>query len=111
MEWGMMIDRNLFKKVARRIDAYRTAMIDLQVALCSVPAIGPENHGDGEFLKARLLEKHLLQLGFKNILHFDAPDDRVSSRIRPNLIVTLAGKINQNSYGLLLIWILYLRGN
>jgi len=96
-----MIDRNLFKKVARRIDAYRTAMIDLQVALCSVPAIGPENHGDGEFLKARLLEKHLLQLGFKNILHFDAPDDRVSSRIRPNLIVTLAGK-NKSKF----VWII-----
>jgi succinyl-diaminopimelate desuccinylase len=96
-----MFDADQFKKVSQIIDSYREAMIELQTALCAVPAVGPENGGDGELLKANLLQDRLLQMGFKNFRHCDAQDQRVSSGIRPNFITTIAGK-NKNRF----IWII-----
>ncbi len=100
-----MIDAEKFKRVCQRIDSYREAMIELQIALSATPAVGPENGGDGEFLKANLLKDRLIQLGFKNFRHYDAPDNRVSSGIRPNFITTIEGKNKNSLSGLLLIWI------
>jgi succinyl-diaminopimelate desuccinylase len=96
-----MIDADEFKKIADRIDSYREAMIELQIALSSVPAVGPENGGDGELLKANLLKERLVRLGFKNFRHYDAQDERVSSGIRPNFVTTIEGK-NKNRF----IWII-----
>jgi succinyl-diaminopimelate desuccinylase len=72
-------------------------MIELQIALCAVPAVGPENGGDGELLKANLLKERLILLGFKNFRHYDARDERVSSGIRPNFVTTIEGK-NKNRF-------------
>ncbi len=96
-----MIDENLFRKAARRIDSYRDEMIALQIALSAHPAVGPENGGDGELLKANFLKDRLIQLGFKNFRHYDAKDSRVSSGIRPNFVTTLEGK-NKDRF----IWII-----
>ncbi len=96
-----MIDADIFKRIVQRIDSYREAMIELQIALSATPAVGPENGGDGELLKANLLKDRLIQLGFKNFRNYDAPDDRVSSGIRPNFITTIEGK-NKNRF----IWII-----
>ncbi|MGD0279330.1 MAG: M20 family metallo-hydrolase [Smithella sp.] len=92
-----MIDADKFKRISRRIDSYREAMIELQIALCAVPAVGPENGGDGELLKANLLKERLILLGFKNFRHYDARDERVSSGIRPNFVTTIEGK-NKNRF-------------
>jgi succinyl-diaminopimelate desuccinylase len=96
-----MIDEDKFKRIAQRIDSYREAMIELQIALSSVPAVGPENGGDGELLKANLLKDRLIKLSFKNFRTYDAPDNRVSSGIRPNFITTIEGK-NKTRF----IWII-----
>ncbi|PKN09355.1 MAG: diaminopimelate aminotransferase [Deltaproteobacteria bacterium HGW-Deltaproteobacteria-7] len=96
-----MIDEDNFKRITQRIDSYREAMIELQIALSAHPAVGPENGGDGELLKARFLKDRLVQLGFKNFRHFDAQDKRVSSGIRPNLVTTIEGQ-NKNRF----IWII-----
>jgi succinyl-diaminopimelate desuccinylase len=96
-----MIDADKFKRITQRIDSYREAMIELQIALSATPAVGPENGGDGELLKANLLKDRLIQLGFKNFRHYDAKDKRVSSGIRPNFITTIEGK-NKTRF----IWII-----
>jgi len=96
-----MIDVDIFKRIAQRIDSYREAMIELQIALSAIPAVGPENSGDGELLKANLLKDRLIQLGFKNFRNYDAPDKRVSSSIRPNFVTTIKGK-NKTKF----IWII-----
>jgi succinyl-diaminopimelate desuccinylase len=96
-----MIDIDKFQRITQRIDSYREAMIELQIALSAVPAVGPENGGDGELLKANLLKDRLIQLGFKNFRHYDAKDLRVSSGIRPNFTTTIEGK-NRNKF----IWII-----
>jgi succinyl-diaminopimelate desuccinylase len=92
-----MIDADKFKRVSQRIDSYRDAMIELQIALSAVSAVGPENGGDGELLKANLLKDRLIQMGFKNFRHYDAQDNRVSSGIRPNFVTTIEGK-NKNKF-------------
>ena len=96
-----MIDPEIFRRIIKRIDSYREAIIELQIALCAVSAVGPENGGDGELLKANFLINRLLQMGFKNFRHYDAKDQRVSSGIRPNFISTIEGK-NKNKF----IWII-----
>ncbi len=96
-----MIDKKLFKRITDRIDSYRDAMIELQIGLTAIPAVGPENGGDGELLKANFLKKRLIDLGFKNFQHYDAPDERVTSKTRPNFLATVDGR-NKSKF----IWII-----
>jgi succinyl-diaminopimelate desuccinylase len=96
-----MLDKDLFNRISARIESYRDAMIELQIGLSAIPAIGPENGGDGELLKADYLKKKLIELGFKNFRHYDAKDERVTSKIRPNFVTTLEGR-NKSKF----IWII-----
>jgi succinyl-diaminopimelate desuccinylase len=96
-----MIDRHLLEKIARRIDGYRDEMIQLQIHLTSIPAIAPENGGDGEYEKAKYLKRMLEEFGFKDILEIKAPDSRTSSGERPNLIVRYSGEENGKT-----VWIM-----
>jgi succinyl-diaminopimelate desuccinylase len=96
-----MIDEQLFNNISKKIDSYRREMIDLQIALSAIPAIGPDNGGDGELLKANFLKEHLTRMGFKTFSHYDAPDERVSSGIRPNFVVTIDGH-NKNRF----VWLI-----
>ncbi len=76
------------------IEANRSLMIELQTLLTSIPAIAPESGGQGEAEKCAALEKWLLSNGFtcSQLERFDAPDTRVKSGYRPNLVITLPGK-------------------
>lgn len=65
---------------------------NLEKLLTSIPAIAPEGGGDGESKKCEALEKWLKNKGFENIQKIEAPDSRVSSGVRPSLIVTIPGK-------------------
>ena len=96
-----MIDADKFQRISQRIDSYRDQMIELQTALTAIPAIGPENGGDGELLKANFLKQRLMELGFNNFHHYDAQDNRVSSGVRPNFVTTIEGK-NKSRF----VWII-----
>jgi succinyl-diaminopimelate desuccinylase len=96
-----MIDADKFQRISQRIDFYREQMIELQTALTAIPAIGPENGGDGELLKANFLKQRLMELGFNNFRHYDAQDNRVSSGVRPNFVTTIEGK-NKSRF----VWII-----
>jgi len=87
-----VINKKEFKSISRRIDAFKDDMIDMQIALTAIPAISPDNGGDGEFEKARYLSSCLKQMNFPDPIEFHAPDERVSSGIRPNLIYKIPGK-------------------
>lgn len=87
-----MIEKNIFERVARRIGNYEEAMIQMQIALTAIPALSPENGGDGEYEKAKYLHSCLRRLGFVDIIEINAPDERVSSGIRPNLVTTIHGR-------------------
>ena len=72
---------------------HKSDIIELEKLLTSIPAIAPEGGGDGEALKCGALEKWLKENGFENVQRFEAPDSRVSARVRPSLVVTIPGSI------------------
>lgn len=83
---------NEFKQITDFIDGQKNNIVELETLLTSIPAMAPESDGDGELKKCEALEKYLESVGFNNFERLDAPDSRVSSGIRPNLIVTIPGK-------------------
>ncbi len=74
------------------IEAHLEEMVDLQAALTAIPAINPENAGEGEWEKSNLLESYLSKRGFPPAQHYDTPDRRVREGSRPNFVVRLAGR-------------------
>lgn len=84
------------------LEKSRPIIIELQTLLSSIPALAPESGGDGESKKCDALKKWLLEKGFKEdqFAQYDAPDLRVSSGVRPNLILTIPGKKSQ------VVWIM-----
>jgi len=96
-----MIDRNLFVRVAERIERYEEEMIRLQMQLTAIPAIAPESGGDGEAKKAQYLKNFLEESGFRDIVQIDAPDSRTTSGRRPSLIVRCTGREKRST-----VWIM-----
>ena len=82
----------VYERISRRIDAYENDMIKMQYELTSIPAMSPDNGGDGEFEKVRCVLSCLHELKLPHALHINAPDDSVSAGIRPNLIVHIPGR-------------------
>ena len=83
-----------------RVESTKQKIIELETMLTACKAMAPENGGDGENTKAVALEHWLRTEGFENIQRYDAPDNRVSSKTRPNLVVTIPGKNDDYS-----IWV------
>ncbi|MDR2892896.1 MAG: M20 family metallo-hydrolase [Deltaproteobacteria bacterium] len=69
-------------------------VLELQRGMTAIPAIGPDNQGDGEAQKALFLRREIMKLGIAagEIIQINANDDRVSSGLRPNLAVRWPGK-------------------
>lgn len=81
-----------FSTIDNFIQNSKNQAIELQTLLTSYPALAPESGGDGELKKCEALQKWLTENGLTLQERFDAPDSRVSSGIRPNLVVTVPGK-------------------
>lgn len=84
----------MVKELFEYIEASHDVVVELETLLTSHPAFAPESGGDGEKEKCDALEKWLVAQGFSpsQIQHFDAPDSRVTSKIRPNMVLTIPGK-------------------
>ncbi len=92
---------NRMDQVFAFIDANKDQMISLQELLTAVPALAPENGGDGESAKAEALLDWCKRKGFGNIEIINAPDNRVSSGNRPNIVVTIPGKSDKKA-----VWVM-----
>ena len=77
--------------VLRHISQQRAQVIEWQREMTARPALGPESEGQGEAEKADYLKDVLRGMGF-SVEHVDAPDPRVTSGSRPNLIARLDGR-------------------
>ncbi|MBN1465652.1 M20 family metallo-hydrolase [candidate division KSB1 bacterium] len=88
-------------KVLNRIDGYRETVIHWQKNLVSIRALAPESGGDGEIDKAKYVRTILEEIGFDEIKQIDAPDERVSGGVRPNLLAKMAGENHART-----IWVL-----
>lgn len=78
------------------IDNLKDLVIELQKGLTRIKAINPENGGDGEYEKFLWLKNFISNWGFSKIDEIIVPDQRVTSKIRPTLIVSIKGKIDRN---------------
>lgn len=90
-----------FQKIAKRIDSYRDQMIDMQIKLCSLPAISPTSGGEGEAKKAEVLLDFLKEIGLTDIQVIKAPDMDAPSGYRPNILALRKGKSSSRT-----IWIM-----
>ena len=81
----------IFRTVASRIDASEGDMIELQGAMCGIPAVGPASGGTGEAAKASWLIDRLRGWGFPEPELYPAPCRDVEGGQRPNFIVRLKG--------------------
>ncbi len=77
-----MQNQNIFAEIERQ----KNEMTQTLIELIRVPAVAPENGGEGETKKAEKLTQILRTLDFDKIERFDAKDDRVTSKNRPNII-------------------------
>ncbi|MCK4795882.1 MAG: M20 family metallo-hydrolase [Spirochaetes bacterium] len=80
------------KELFYYIESLENTVIELQKGLTKIPAINPENGGDGEYNKYLYLKKYLKRCNFDKIEDILVPDERVTSKIRPSIIATLNGK-------------------
>lgn len=87
----------IFKEVEKLRDEMVQALIDL----VRIPAIGPENGGEGELKKAEKLIAMCTKMGFDRIQRFDAPDERVPFKKRPNIVMRVNGEVNEET-----LWII-----
>jgi succinyl-diaminopimelate desuccinylase len=75
------------------IEKQRDQMVQTLMELIRIPAIAPENGGEGELKKAERLTQLLAVMGFDKIERYDAEDERVPSKKRPNMIVYQNGEV------------------
>jgi succinyl-diaminopimelate desuccinylase len=93
-----------FNTVSNRIDTYHNEVVSIQTSLTAIPALGPENGGDGEVKKAEYIIKLLKAIKCDDIHFIKAPDDRVAIGYRPNILAIIKGKSSDKT-----IWILCLQ--
>ena len=81
-----------FDNVSSEIEGLKSEMTRVLMELIRIPAIAPENNGEGESKKAEKLLQILKTLGLDKIECYDAEDERVPSRKRPNIVTCQHGE-------------------
>ncbi|MGD0979742.1 MAG: M20 family metallo-hydrolase [Candidatus Bathyarchaeia archaeon] len=79
-------------KVFSEIEKLKTDMTSVSMELIRIPAVAPENGGEGESKRAEKLIQVLNDVGFDKIERHDATDERVPSKKRPNIIAYYYGE-------------------
>lgn len=82
----------LLSRIDNRINAYEEDVVAFQTELVACPALGPVNGGQGELQKTLIVEEWLKKLSPDEMIRIDAPDSRVESGIRPNLLAMFKGE-------------------
>ena len=79
-------------KVFSEIEKLKADMTKVSMELIRIPAIAPENGGEGESKRAEKLIQILNNVEFDKIERHDATDERVPSKTRPNIIAYYLGE-------------------
>ncbi len=82
---------NRLEDLLSTVEGYRDAMIDEMTAMLRIPAMGPENGGEGEFDRARFIEGLVRRCGFQDVETYDSLDERVKLKVRPSVIAKRRG--------------------
>ncbi|MBQ4235908.1 MAG: M20 family metallo-hydrolase [Treponema sp.] len=84
-----------FDRIRNYIESHTHDMVELEKLLTGIPALAPENGGQGEAKKADALVDWLKKNGITQIENYDAEDSRVESKRRPNIVATIPGKSDE----------------
>lgn len=84
----LMESQDLFSQIENQKNEMTQALMEL----IRVPAIAPQNDGEGELKKSEKLMQILNRIGFDKIDRCDAEDERVQSKVRPNIIAHYYGE-------------------
>ena len=90
-------------KISEEVEKLKDEAVNILMDLIRIPALGPENGGEGEYDKAMKLLEILERWGFDKIERYDAPDPRAKHGIRPNILAYYYGEDGEKSKR---IWIL-----
>lgn len=82
----------MLETVLSHIDGQRDLVIELQRGMTAIPALGPENEGNGEIDKAAYLSRWLAENNITDVTELRAPDSRVECGYRPTLVARIPGK-------------------
>jgi len=88
----------MIKDVLKYIEKQKDTVIELQTKLTSIPAINPENGGNGEYDKFLILKDYINTLKFDSVEEIHVEDKRVTSKIRPSLIASINGKDSSKNF-------------
>ena len=77
------------------LDKCQDEMVEALSEMIRVPAIGPENGGDGEFQRSRIVRDMIDHCGFDEVEVIECFDDRVKLKARPNIVARKHGKTDQ----------------
>jgi succinyl-diaminopimelate desuccinylase len=80
------------EKIFSEVKKQKNRMTQFLTELIRVPAIAPETGGEGELKKAEKLMQMLEPMGFDKIKRYDAKDERVPSKRRPNIVAYCYGQ-------------------
>ncbi|MGC8577372.1 MAG: M20 family metallo-hydrolase [Thermoproteota archaeon] len=80
------------KRLFEEIESYRSEAVKFLSNLISYEAIAPESGGKGEWEKADFIQAFLERVGFDEIKRYDAQDERVPSKRRPNIVAKYFGE-------------------
>jgi len=89
------------QRVFPEIEKCKNEIAQALMELVRIPAVAPENGGEGELKKTEKLTQILETAGFDSIERFDAEDERVPSGKRPNIIAQYRGESNSEK-----LWII-----
>ena len=92
---------SVLKRVCVRIDGFSETMVKVQAELTAIPALGPENEGQGELEKSEYVKSLLNPLNVDQLDEVRAPDKRVPCGFRPSLLAKVKGNSDAK-----IIWIL-----
>jgi succinyl-diaminopimelate desuccinylase len=77
------------------LEFHKEEMVQALGEIVRVPAIGPENGGDGEFARSRMIKDMLDHCGFDEVEVMEVLDERVKLKSRPNIVAKKKGKSDQ----------------
>lgn len=80
------------RQILDYLSTQRDRAFEIQALLTAAQALGPENGGQGEWQKAKIVESILAACNVKNIAYANSPDLRVETGSRPNIIAKIPGR-------------------
>ncbi|NLI74559.1 MAG: M20 family metallo-hydrolase [Euryarchaeota archaeon] len=83
---------NQLEDLLSTVENYRDEMIEEMKTMLRIPAMGPENGGEGELERSKFIEGLVRRCGFQEVEVYNSPDDRVESKIRPSVIAKRKGR-------------------